>query len=60
MKKQRVIETLNEFPQEVDLGKLIERLVVAEKIEKGLKQAEKGQTLSHEEVVKHFKKKWQG
>ena len=60
MKKQRVIETLNEFPQEVDLGKLIERLVVAEKIEKGLQQAEKGQSLRYEEVVKHFKKKWQG
>ena len=58
MKKQNVIDAINEFPKEVNLNDLFERLIVKEKIEKGLLQIENGQTISHEEVVKHFKKKW--
>lgn len=58
MKKQNILETMNEFPKEVNLNDLFERLIVKEKIEKGLLQIEKGQTLSHEKVVAHFKKKW--
>jgi hypothetical protein len=58
MKKQNVIDALNEFPKEVNLNDLFERLIVREKIEKGLLQIENGQTVSYEEVVKHFKKKW--
>jgi predicted transcriptional regulator len=57
MKKQNVIETINEFPKEINLNDLFEQLVVKEKIEKGLQQIEKGQTISHEKVVKYFKKK---
>ena len=59
MKKQKVIQTINEFSKEVDLNELFERLIVAEKIEKGLEQIEKGQTISHEKVVAYFQKKWQ-
>jgi predicted transcriptional regulator len=58
MKKQNVIETINEFPKEVNLNDLFEQLIVKEKIEKGLLQIENGQTISHEKVVAHFKKKW--
>jgi predicted transcriptional regulator len=57
MKKQNVIETINEFPKEINLNDLFEQLVVKEKIEKGLQQIEKGQTISHEKVVEYFKKK---
>lgn len=49
---------MNEFPKEVNLNDLFERLIVKEKIEKGLLQIENGQTISHEKVVVHFKKKW--
>jgi hypothetical protein len=59
MKKQRVIQTINEFSQEVDLNELFERLLVTDKIEKGLEQIENVQTISHEKVVAYFKKKWQ-
>ena len=58
MKKQKVIQTINEFPKEVDLIELFERLLVTEKIEKGLLQIETGQIVTHEKVVALFKKKW--
>jgi len=58
MKKQNVLETINEFPKEVNLNDLFEQLIVKEKIENGLQQIEKGQTISHEKVVAYFKKKW--
>ena len=58
MKKQKVIQTINEFSQEVDLNELFERLIVTEKIEKGLQQIERDQTISHEKVVAYFQKKW--
>ena len=58
MKKQTVIQTLNDFPKEINLDELFERLIVTEKIEKGLAQIEKGQTVPHEKVVAHFIKKW--
>ena len=58
MKKQKVIQTINEFQKEVDLIELFERLLVTEKIEKGLLQIETGQIVTHEKVVAHFKKKW--
>lgn len=58
MKKQTVIQTVKDFPKEVDLNDLFERLLITDKIEKGLQQIENGQTVSHEKVVKLFKKKW--
>ncbi len=58
MKKQKIIETINEFPREVDLNDLFERLIVTDKIEKGLKQIENGEIISHDKVVDHFNKKW--
>lgn len=58
MKKKNVIDAINEFPKEINLNDLFERLIVKEKIEKGLLQIEKGQTVPHSKVVAHFKKKW--
>ena len=51
MKKQTVIQTVNDFPKEINLDELFERLIVTEKIEKGLAQIEKGQTVPHESVA---------
>lgn len=58
MKKQTVLKAVKEFPKEVDLNELFEKLIVTEKIEKGLQQVEKGETVAHDKVVKYFKKKW--
>jgi hypothetical protein len=57
MKRQIAIETLNELPKEFNLEDLFERLVFIDKVEKGLDQISKGQTVSHDTVVKHFRKK---
>jgi len=57
MKRDKVIETVREFPQEFDLEELIERLVFVEKVEKGLEQINEGKTLPHEQV-KEIVKKW--
>jgi hypothetical protein len=57
MKRDKVIETVKEFPQEFDLEELIERLVFMEKVEKGLEQIKEGKTVSHE-LVKDMVKKW--
>ena len=37
MKKQNLLATIKELPQEVDLNDLFERLIVTEKIEKGVR-----------------------
>lgn len=58
MKKDKVIETVNEFPQEFELEDLMERLVFVEKVEKGLKQLQAGKRVAHESV-KDIVKKWQ-
>lgn len=40
MTKDKVIETVNDLPQEFDLDEFIERLIFVEKVEKGLQQLE--------------------
>jgi predicted transcriptional regulator len=57
MKRDKVMETVKEFPQEFDLEELIERLVFVEKVEKGLEQIKEGKTIPHEQV-KDIIKKW--
>lgn len=58
MKKQTVLQTIKDFPKEVNLNDLFEKLLVTEKIEKGLQQIDNRQTVSHDNVVKLFNKKW--
>jgi predicted transcriptional regulator len=56
MRRERVIETIKDLPNEFDLETVIERLIFIDKVEKGLKQAEEGKTISHEEVKKRVSK----
>jgi hypothetical protein len=58
MKKNKIIETIKDFPEEVNLSDLFEQLIVAEKIDRGLEQIENGETVAHEDVVEYFRKKW--
>jgi predicted transcriptional regulator len=55
MRKDKVLETVNEFPQEFELEELMERLVFIEKVEKGLKQLNEGKTVAHEQVKDKIK-----
>ncbi len=57
MKKDKVMDTLKEFPKEFELEYLFEKLVFVEKVEKGLIQVKEGKTVTHEKV-KEITKKW--
>jgi predicted transcriptional regulator len=50
MKRESVLQIVQEFPQEFDLEELMEKLVFVENVEKGLKQLDEGKTVSHEKV----------
>jgi len=56
MKKQTVLNTVNEFPKEIKLEELLERLVFMEKVENGLAQAKSGKTVEHTKVIERFRK----
>ena len=55
MTKDKVIETVNDLPQEFDLDEFIERLIFVDKVEKGLQQLDKGETKTNEEAKKIIK-----
>ena len=52
MKKQSIVNIVNELPKEFDLDLLMERLIVIDKIDKGLAEVKSGKTVSHESVKK--------
>jgi predicted transcriptional regulator len=56
MKKQEVVQLLNQFPDEVDTELLIETLYLRAKLERAEEAIERGEVLSHEEVVEESKK----
>lgn len=58
MKKEKVIEVIEAMPQNFELDALFEKLIFIEKVEEGLKDADEGRTISHEEVEK-ISKGWQ-
>lgn len=56
MRRERVIESIKELPNEFELETIIERLIFIDKVEKGLQQANEGNSISHEEVKNRIKK----
>jgi len=48
--KEKVIEAVSQLPDDATYEDAMERLLFLAKIEKGLEQADAGQTLSHEQV----------
>lgn len=52
MKKTTVLHTLNELPKQFDLDDFLEKLIVIEKIDEGIEDAKKGNTISHDKVKK--------
>ncbi len=58
MNKTRVIETLDSLPEEFDTEALIEKLLFIEKVEKGMKDASEGRTISLQEAKQRFETKW--
>lgn len=58
MKRDKVIEAINELPKEFELEDLLEKLVFVEKVEQGLAQLKEGKTVTNT-LVKEMVKKWQ-
>lgn len=56
MKKEKVLETINSFPDEFTLDELVERLIILEIIDKGMQQVQEGKVVSSQEARKHFEK----
>ena len=57
MKRDKLIDTVKDFPKEIELEDIIERLVFAEKVEKGMAQIKEGKITSHKKL-KEIAKKW--
>ncbi len=58
MKKSTAISVIEELPTEFELDILLERLVVIEKIDKGIADVKSGKIVSHESIKK-IANKWQ-
>lgn len=58
MNKRKVIETLDQLPNEFTTEELIDRLLFVEKVEKGLKDVGEGRTLSLDNAKERFNAKW--
>lgn len=56
MKKSTIIHTLNDLPKEFPLEDFLEKLIVIEKIDEGLKDIKENRTISHDNLKKEVKK----
>jgi hypothetical protein len=56
MKKQAVVELLNQFPDEVDAEKLMESLYLRAKLDRAEATVARGQTLTHGDLVEESEK----
>jgi predicted transcriptional regulator len=52
--KQRAIDAIRSLPEQATIEDAIERLCLIAKIEEGLRQADAGQLIPHDEVKKRF------
>ena len=54
--KEKVLKTINDLPDTFSADEVIERIILLQKIEKGLEQSAKGQTHSTATAKKKLKK----
>ena len=54
--KARIKEQIDKLPEKFSLDELIERLILIEKIESGIKQSEDGEVISEEEMDNEIEK----
>lgn len=52
MSKDTILAVVNAMPDEIELEALLEHLIFMAKVEEGIRQSERGQTVSHEDVKK--------
>ncbi len=56
LEKNKIIKSLQDLPEETTIEDAMERLYLLTKIEKGIKQADEGKCISHEDAKKKMKK----
>jgi len=54
--KERVLQAGNSLPEDASIEDVMERLLFLAKIERGLQQADAGQTISHSKVKERMAK----
>ena len=54
--KEKVLQSIQDLPNEFSLDDLVEKLILLEKIELGLQQVKDGQTVSNELAKQKLKK----
>lgn len=50
LKKEQLIQTINNLPERFSLGDLLDSIILIQKIETGLEQSAAGETLTTEEA----------
>jgi hypothetical protein len=53
--KEKVIRTISKLPETFSLDELVERMIILNKIEKGLKDSDEENVISEEELDKRMK-----
>ncbi|MDT0651476.1 hypothetical protein [Autumnicola edwardsiae] len=54
--KEKVKEQIEKFPDEFSIDDLVERLILIEKVEKGLNQSDRGETISDADLDNEVEK----
>ena len=54
--KTRLKEQIEQFPERFSIDELIDRLILIEKVERGIMQSDNGEVFSEEEIDKEIKK----
>ena len=50
LNREKIIETINQLPANFSIDEVIDRIILLDKIETGLKQSEKNQIVSDDEL----------
>lgn len=56
MTKEKVLDAVHNLPDEFSLDEIIERLIILDKIEKGMTEVRQGQFVSTKEAKTRFEK----
>lgn len=54
--KEQMVKAIEELPDDASVDDAVERLYLLEKIERGIAQADAGQTVSHDEALRRLSK----
>ena len=52
--KQKIIEMLQQLPDDIDYDRAIENIIVLRKIELALEQADRGEVIEHDDLMREL------